>query len=581
VEARLRRDVTFLASDECEGRGPGTEGIEKAGQRIAAEFKKAGLEPGGPEGSYFQPFTTPSAILDEPAELTLIRTEGGAVERTVHLHQGSQFWPMGLGDGGEADAAVVFAGYGITSERAHYDDYAHLDASGKVVVVLRGAPRPADRDTAHELFAAGAPFTKKIENARKHGAVAVIIVNSGDSLKNGDVLLHFGYTAQERHPAQLPTLHGRRSVLEMMLPGGAEALQEIESSIPRDVKPQSRKLEGWRVKLKVKMHHGKLTLKNVVGVLPGKGPLADEAIVVGAHYDHLGYGSGSSLARSQAMAIHHGADDNGSGTTMLLELARRFGSLRDRQGRRLVFIAFSGEELGLFGSQHYCKNPLFPLGSTAAMYNMDMVGRLRPDSKTNKDKLLTEGSGTAHVFPPLLEQLAKKYELQMVNKKSGFGPSDHASFCGKKVPVLFIWTGTHEDYHRPSDTADKINIAGMRRLADLSEEAVTYLATMPERPEFIEVKDTSGARTASMPALRIRPDYSDEGEGVLLEGVQSGGPADQAGLKADDRIIEMAGKPVKNLETYMAILAGQHKGDTIDVVILRKGNKKAVKVKLD
>jgi hypothetical protein len=579
VEERLRQDVTFLASDRCEGRGPGTEGIEKAGQHVAAEFKKSGLRPGGPEGSYFQPFTIPSAFLDEPARLTLVRQNEDKSRPIPQLRQGVDFWPLGLGDAGQADAPVVFAGYGITSKGADYDDYAGIDVEGKVVIVLRGFPQPKDRDKRHELFA-GAPFLAKIENARKHGAVALLVVNDQDNARNNDELLPFSYTALEHHPGKLPTLHARRSLLETMLPGGAEALREIEKSISRTLQPRSQKLD-WKAKVGVKMHRGKLELKNVVGVLPGSGPLADETIVVGAHYDHLGYGSASSLAKSKAPAIHHGADDNGSGTTMLMELARRFGAMKERQGRRLVFIAFSGEELGLFGSEHYCKHPLFPLESTAAMYNMDMVGRLRPDKDSRKDKILTEGSGTAAVFPALVERLAKKYDLQTVNKKSGFGPSDHASFCKKKVPVLFLWTGNHPDYHRPTDTADKINLAGMRLLADFSTEAVTSLATLAKKPEFVVVKEKALPRPAAGPTLGILPSYSDEGDGLLIDAVREGRPADRAGLKAEDRIVELAGKPVTNIETYMSILAGQRNGDTIEVGILRKGKKMTLKVKLD
>jgi hypothetical protein len=664
-EARMRRDITFLASDECEGRGPGTKGIDKAADYIAAEFKKAGLKPGGDDGSYFQPFTIAANLLEEPARLALWGPDG----RQIELRQGVQFWPMGLGGSGGDKAPAVFAGYGITSAKAKYDDYEGLDVANKIVILLRGAPQPADQDRAHELMK-GAPFAAKIANAEKHEAAAVLVVNDADTAHDGDSLLDFNFTAFDRSTAKIPVCHVRRSVLEMMLPGGGDALTALENDINRDLKPHSFDLSGWKISVEVRMHRGKIDVKNVIGVLEGAGPLADETVVVGAHYDHLGYGGRYSLAGMKKMAIHHGADDNGSGTTTMLELARRFAAMPNRQGRRLVFMAFSGEEMGLFGSQYYCKHPLFPLKQTASMYNLDMVGRLRPDKDTGKPKLLTEGSGTAKAFRPMLDNLARKYDFKMVNKPSGFGPSDHASFCSVNIPVLFLWTDYHADYHRPSDTADKINIAGMRRIAELSQDAIATLTTM-DKPEFIKVKsptaagngprlgiqpgdgggkgvlieeavadqpaakaglkkddlivslagkpvnslqdlltilknqkagdtlevgivrgdkpmtlkvklaDSAADRYANMPRLGVRPSYSYEGEGVMLDGVADDQPAARAGLKKDDCIVRIADKAVKNLEDYMEALSAQKKGSTIDVVILRNGKPMTVKVKLE
>jgi len=661
-ESRMRRDINFLASDECEGRGPGTKGINKAADHIAAEFKKAGLTPGGAEGSYFQPFTLNAGVLDEPAHLTLKGPRG----QDIVLKQGVQFWPMALGGKGGDKAPAVFAGYGITSDKAKYDDYAGIDVAHKIVILLRGAPQPADKDRARELMN-GAPFARKIANAEKHEASAVLVVNDAGTARDGDDLLDFNYTAFGRGTGKIPVCHVRRSVLEMMLPGGADALAALENDIQHEMKPHSLELTGWTVGVEVRMHRGKLDVKNVVGILEGAGPLAHETVVVGAHYDHLGYGGNSSLAGLKKMAIHHGADDNASGTTTMLELARRFAAMPNRQGRRLVFIAFSGEELGLFGSEYYVKHPLYPLKETASMFNLDMVGRLRKDKTTGKPKLLTEGSGTAKPFRELLDKLGQKYDFKMVNKPSGFGPSDHASFCGQDVPVLFVWTDYHEDYHRPTDTTDKINVEGMRQVADLSQEAIAELTRM-EKPAYIKVKtasnrpsngprlgiqpgdgegkgvlieetvaDSPAAKAglkkddlivslagkpvktlqdlltilknqkagdtievgivrndkvmtvqvklespyANMPRLGIRPSYSDEGEGVLLDGVTDDLPAAKAGLKKDDRIVQIAGKPVKNLEDYMEILSGQKKGGSIEVGIIRNGKKMMVKVKLE
>jgi hypothetical protein len=574
-ETRLRRDITFLASDECEGRGPGTKGIDKAADYIAAQFKKAGVKPGGEDGGYFQPFTINANVLDEPAVLVL----QGPQRQTIALKQGVQFWPMALGGSGADKASAVFAGYGISNDKADYDDYDAVDVADKVVVLLRGAPRSTDKERAHELMK-GAPFSIKIANAEKHHAAAVLIVNDADTARDGDDLLDFNYTAFSRSAGKIPVLHVRRSVLETML-GGMDALTTLEKNINRELKPHSRELTGWTVRVEVRQHRGKIDVKNIVGVLEGAGPLANETVVVGAHYDHLGYGGISSLSPVKKMAIHHGADDNASGTTTLMDLARRFAARGNRQGRRLVFIAFSGEELGLYGSEYYCKHPLYPLEDTAAMFNLDMVGRLRKDDKSGKEKVLTEGSGTAKPFRALLDKLGEKYDFKMVNKAGGMGPSDHQSFCLKQVPVLFVWTDYHKDYHRPSDTSDKINIAGMRRLADFSEDAIAMLARM-DKPEYIKVKSDPGSVSKyEGPTLGIQPSYSDEEEGLLINGVTEGRPGAAAGLKAGDRIVSIDGKSVQNIQTYMKLMGGHKKGQTIEVGIIRDGAKRTLKVKLE
>jgi hypothetical protein len=590
-EARLRRDITFLASDDCEGRGVTTEGIRKAADYIVGEFRKAHLKPGGVDGTYFQPFTIPGAVLDEPARFSVRGPKG----QVVSLKQGTDFYPMALGHAGTVNGLpAVFAGYGISSEsEPEYDDYAGLDVADKVVFVLRDAPRAtAAKDAA---FAGGnkrmnlAAFTSKIATAEKHHAAALVIVNDASTAGTGDDLLDFNYMALAAGHGEIPVLHAHRSVLEALLTGGAAELRDIERGIDRDLKPRSRALEGWSASLTVKMRRDKVTLRNIIGVLDGVGPLANETVVIGAHYDHLGYGGpfgrgSASLARLKKMAIHHGADDNGSGTTSVLELARRLGeSPPDGPRRRMVFMLFSGEEINLLGSAHYAKNPIFPLNETAGMVNLDMVGRLRPDKDTKQDKLLIEGSGTAKTFDALLDEVNKKYHFKLVKKPSGFGPSDHASFYAKKVPVIFCWTDYHDDYHRPSDTADKINVPGMRKVVDFAGELIQHLATTEKRPEYVEVKGSSDPRTVSVPRLGIRPSYDDseEDKGVLLDDVIADGPAAKAGIKAGDRIVEVAGQPVKNLTAYMTTMSTQKKTGTLDLVVDRAGKRVPIKVKLD
>jgi hypothetical protein len=586
VEARLRKDVTYLASDQLEGRGVTTPGINLAADYIAAEFQKAGLKPAGKDGSYFQPFTMRkgAARRGTPIALTLHGPQGQEVE----LQAGKQFEAVGLSGAGKLSAPVVFAGFGATARKIGYDDFRGMDVANKVVIVLRKTPRadnrftPFDGDRNDEHAA----LATKLTNAEIHGAAAVLFVNDHTLAANGDALMDFAYTAQSGEGGTLPALHVRRSVVDAMLqPSLDTTLRDLEKDIDRDLRPHSARLSGWTATLDVQVERPTVTVKNVVGVLEGAGPLANETVVIGAHYDHLGYGgrgSGSMERDPNLRAIHHGADDNASGTAAVLELARRFGRQADRQGRRLVFIAFSGEESGLLGSIYYCKHPIFPLADTVAMVNLDMVGRLRPDPKTEKDRLLVEGSGTAKTFNALLDDLAGKYGFALHKQESGYGPSDQESFYKKEVPVIFYWTGYHADYHRPSDTADKINYPGMRKVVDLTEETVTRLATAAERPVYVELAPPPAPPHGDVPRLGVRFDYgADTKDGVLLDGVTPGLPAAKAGIKGGDVIVAIDGKPVRSIQGYMALLQGRKKGDAFEVEIVRGGKKATVKVTLE
>ncbi len=582
AETRMRKDITFLASDECEGRGPATKGIDLAANYIAAEFKKAGLKPAGADGSYFQLFTIPGATLAKPNRFRLRGPQGQELE----LKLGEHFQVLGLSRSGKVNAPVVFAGYGATTAKdVGYDDYQDLDVAGKVVVVLRDTPRADNKFSSFDgaRRRRHASFTEKLLNAEKHKAAAVIFVNDRDTARSDDELVNFSYMAATGSPAKLPAVQLRRAVLEEMLEASfATSLEEREQDIDRELKPHSTPLAGWTASLEVSVSRGALPLKNVVGVLDGSGELAQETVVVGAHYDHLGYGGAYSLAGLKRMAIHHGADDNGSGTTTIMELARRFGHLPNRPDRRLVFIAFSGEEEGLLGSAYYCKHPIFPLADTAAMVNLDMVGRLHQDAASKKDELLLEGTGSGKNFNRLLDTLNTNYHFKLNKKAGGILPlSDHFSFYAKQVPVIFLWTGYHPDYHRPSDTADKINVHGMARIADLCQDVIANLTTTPERPQYVKLRVTGGFGGTQVPRIGVRPSYTDDGEGVLLDGVNAGEPAAKAGLKEGDRIVEIASKPVKNLESYMSLMAGHKKGEKLDFGIVRGGKKMTIQVTLE
>jgi len=579
-ETRMKKDLAFLASDECEGRGPTTKGIDKAADYIAAEFKKLGLKPLGKNDSYFQSFTIPCNRLEKDPVLVFKNPKG----EEVKLKLGTDYQPFGLSfPGAVKDVPVVFVGYGMTgSKNFDYDDYKDIQASGAVVIALTDTPRPGDKkaNIDGQRRRDHGTFTSKMHNAESHGALGIIYVNDSEISKDGDGLLDFNYTATSRMPEKkLPALMIKRSVLETMLKSVDKKLTDLEKKIDDDLKPASVELKGWTVTLEMHTKRDTHPAKNVIGVLEGAGPLADETVVVGAHYDHLGYGGSSSLTGQRKMAIHHGADDNGSGTTAMLEMVRRFTAMKDRKGRRIIFMAFSCEEMGLIGSEHYCKQPLIPLEKTVAMVNLDMVGRLDKDATTGKDKLIIEGTGTAKGFSELVDNLNKKHGFQIAKKAGGMGPSDQASFYKQKIPVLFFFTGDHKDYHRPSDTFDKINYSGMRRIVEMAEELTQHLATVEKRPEYVKIDSPS--RTGGGPRLGIAPDYADDNPGVLVGSVTDGMPAAKAGIKGGDRIVEIGGKEVKNLEDYMQKMATQKLGETIEVGVMREKKLLKLPVKLE
>jgi hypothetical protein len=576
IEARMRADLAYLASDELEGRGIETKGIDAAADYVARKFVEAGLAPGGPKG-WHQPFLVHGAAkLEAPGKVTL----HGPLGQTIALKPGVDFEVMGLSGAGTVNAPLVFVGHGAVAKDIGYDDYKSVDVTGQIAVMLRHTPRWGNADLPFDgpRKDEHADLTKKRALAESRKAAAVIVVNDVTEEAGGDKLMTFDYL-KSSSASTIPGIHLRRAVLDTIVQTSlGTGLKEVEHAIDRDLKPRGAPLAGWTATVETAVTRTTIPVKNVVGVLDGAGPLAKETIVIGAHYDHLGYGGRGSRAKNpKAKEIHNGADDNASGTTALIELARRFGAVKDRQGRRLVFIAFSAEETGLLGSQHYCnREPLFPLEATAAMVNLDMVGRLRPDKETGRDRLIVEGVGTAKGFEALVDKLNPGFTY--AKRKGGTGPSDHDSFYRKKIPVLFFWTDTHENYHRPSDDTETINVAGMRKVADLAERVIAHLAADPQRPEYVHIASTMKMGAGKGPRLGIMPNYDEGKPGLLVGGVSDGGPAAKGGVKAGDLIVEIAGRPVTNIETYMVIMGEQRAGQPLDIVILRGKEKVKLKV---
>ena len=629
VRERMLEELKYLASDELEGRGVDTEGINLAAERIREEFRETGLDVSWDDDGYQEFEMVVGTELREPNVLTLSGPEGA----TVELGLDEDFRTASFGKAGEFSAPIVFCGYGIEAEDLEYDDFAGVDLEGKVALIMRRTPQQADEEG---MFAAGhhGAFTKhaalatKLKNAVNHGAVAVLFVNdpySGRSELEGlkeqllkaehevikaaeamvdgrpensdetleaavvhlqevrqliedyddDPLMKFGYGGRPRGKS-VPVMHVSKDAADQLLSTAiGKSLAEIEVEIDETRKSQSVVLSEWQAVGETSLEVVRREVKNVIGVLPGSGLHADETIVVGAHYDHVGRGGEGSMSPG-SNEIHNGADDNASGTVALMELARRLSSRGEPLPRQIMFIAFTGEERGLLGSAHYVKEPLVPLEQTIAMFNMDMVGRL------TDDKLTVFGTGTAKRWDGWLDAEADERGLNLSKKPEGLGPSDHSSFYAKKIPVLHFFTGTHNDYHRPTDDWEKINVEGMGRVVDLLEELVVTTAQTEKAPEYVAVKGKANLkpREGARPYFGSIPDFGTEVEGYAIQGASPESPADKAGIKGGDVIVKLGEHEITGLDDFDLALRTFTAGEAVQVVVLRDGEKVTLTVTL-
>ncbi len=563
-EEDLRVHIEYLASDELEGRESGTQGNEKAAEYIADQFRQYGLRPAGDNGSYLQKFEFVSAVsLGDKNRLEF--TMGGV---RVAAIADKDFRPLGFSTNTSVSTSVVFAGYGISAPDQQYDDYAGLDVNGKTVIVLRHSP---DGNNPHAKFNRQSSLREKARTARDKGAVAIILV-TGPADEAEDDLIKLTYD-QSFTSSGIAAICIKRSVLDGWLVLMGQTTKLLQDSINSSKRPLPFPLVGINIQMETEVVKITDTTANIVGLLEGTGSASPkEVIVLGAHMDHLGYcGPGSGALDPDEHAIHNGADDNASGTAALLELAQAFASAKDKLNRSLLFIAFSGEEMGTLGSAYYVAHPTFALSNTVAMLNMDMVGRLE------KQSLTVQGIGTSPAWEGLVRahnQGLKQDSFHVKLVSDGFGPSDHAQFYGKDIPVLFFFTGTHNDYHKISDDWEKINFNGEKRITEFVYSIALDVSNQPDRLVFSKSQTASpmsggGDSRNFTVTLGIIPDYGDDSKGMKVGGIRPNGPAEKAGIKAGDLILKMAGKQVLNIYDYMGILGELKVGDKVDVEVQR------------
>ena len=566
---RYLKDVRALTTPEMEGRGDGTKGLTRAAKLIEARYKSLGLKPAGTKG-YLQDFTviTGRKLLGGNELREEKPAAGNSATRTFKVEQ--DFVPLSFSASGRVQGSVVFAGYGITAPEFSRDDYDGLEVKGKIALVFRGEPAALSAKATHGGMTQHAALITKAINAKRHGAAALIVVSTKLSPNEEDVLLRFG-AADGPEDAGIPCLHVKRAAVASWLPSGV-ALDKVQEDL--DEGQPARQL--WEstppteLQMSVQIEAVRAQVNNVLAYLPGK---TDEYVVVGAHYDHLGRGDAHSLAPSQIGQIHPGADDNASGTAGVLELARVFALLRGKLDRGILFASFAGEELGLLGSAEWVQHSTLPLEKAVAMMNMDMIGRIKDD------KVFIGGVGTGSTLKADVEEATENGKAFHVEySESGVSSSDHTSFVTKKIPVLFFFSGLHSDYHKPSDTWEKINSGAAVKLLDIVGKIGVEIADAPERPKFVEVVENphaggmaSGSGGGYGPYFGSIPDFGQTENGVKFSDVRAGSPAAKAGFKAGDVLVQFGDMPIKNLYDFTDALRRHKVGDVVDVTVMRDG----------
>lgn len=543
----IQSNINFLASDELQGRMTGTPELYKAANYLKEEFETYGLKPLF-DGNYFQEFPF------------IKKVEAGANNhfalsnlKDKELVFNKDFTPLAFSDNINIKGELVFAGYGISAKDLNYDDYANVDVKDKIVIVFRNHP---DMKSPHSKFEQFSSLRYKTTNARDKGAKGIIFINTND--KPEDPLMELKYDNAAKI-SDIAVLQVKRSSLDFL------KLDDLQSQIDSTLTPKSFLIDPKvSASISTDVNEVKGTSVNVGAFIDPKfDKYPNEYLVIGAHFDHLGWGTENSLYTGAPM-IHNGADDNASGTSGLLELAEKFAAASDKIDRKILFVAFSGEELGLLGSAYLVNHFPLPIENAVAMINMDMIGRLN-----DKKDLIVYGTGTSSNWKSLLDE-KNDYDFNLTFNDEGFGPSDHSSFYGKKVPVLFFFTGTHSDYHKPSDDADKINSNGEEQVVKYIYDVASAIVNSSSRPDYVSVerKDT-GRMGGSRVYVGTIPDFAGDVDGYKLGGVTDGSPAAKAGLKAGDIIVQFGDKKISNIYDFTYALGDYVPGDKVNVVVKR------------
>jgi hypothetical protein len=536
----LQQAIAFLADDAQEGRAPGSEADARVQQWIAEQMAAAGLEPAGNAG-FLQVFEVGDGVRLRENQTSALAGPKES-ERIAHA-----VLPFGHDTGEQGvKAKLVFVGHGVPADDGP-GDYAGLEAKvkGAIVVALAGSVDPHASPTKTR------PQSKLIA-ARDRGAVGFVLWDPDSEV----AWPNHGPFAE----LDIPAVHVGKV--------GSELLRKT-LRVRGEAPPKPGLVSRIAVELHTPIEPVVLTTANVIGRLPGTTSLDPshperKQIIVGAHMDHLGFGTSSSLAPG-AHEIHNGADDNASGVAVLLGLAKALAKLpAEQRTHDLVFVAFGAEEMGLLGSAHLVAG-MSPedKARTLAMVNFDMVGRLRDQS------LVVNGMGTASEWPSLIEPLAGELKLKPI--PDGWGPSDHSSFYGEGMPVLHLFTGSHDDYHKPTDDLPAVNVEGAVTVGELAGRIVIALLDRCDPLTFVKADRPQQGAAAFKVSLGTMPDYAAAVDGLALAGVREGGPAASAGLQKGDVIKKIGTRDIHGIDDYMASFAELVPGEVVEIVYEREG----------
>ncbi len=570
---RVTNGIKFLASDELAGRMPGTPGIEKAAKYIEDAYKEAGLKPLD-DGTYRQEFIVKRGRELDREQVALNFTGPGS--QKVELKLEEDFIPQLGRSSFDKETELVFVGYGIQADDHNYDEYKDIDVTDKIVVLIRREPQQNDAESVFDgtEVSQHAYVATKVRSARDAGAAGIIMVNDSVTADTPekDVLAspdEFGAAV-----ARIPFFHVKRSTIDQLLKTSPiikadgtklDNLNDIEAAIDKSLEPLSQPLKGFQAKMSAGFKDKEIKTSNIVGVIEGEGPNADETIVIGGHYDHLGMGGFGSRAGGRR-EIHNGADDNATGTEAVVELARMYGKRGKAPGRRLVFICFSAEEMGLLGAYHYVQEPLFPLENTVAMVNFDMIGWLRDD------KLTVYNWNSCAEFSPVLDNANQEMKLELVKPDSSFAGSDHLPFYQKQIPVMFMHTGLTSTYHTPEDDFETLDCDGALKVIEFTEGVVDGIAALETKPQYVGQQRT--------PRVRLGVSLnSDHEKGVEITRVSDDSIASKGGLKKGDVIMAVGDEKTKDRRAVNAAVRS-NAGKKVKFKILRGEKEMTLEIEL-
>ena len=572
----LHTYVEFLAADKLEGRLTGSAGSKEAADYIAGSLSRAGLKPLGGDGTFFQPFEFNAGVKPVPSEnlLRIRRTDSDTAP--IAFNPETDFQPLSFTENGSAEGEVVFAGYGLSVPGRGgeaYDSYAGLDVTNKIVLVLRYVPEGVEPKRRAELNRyAGLRYKAML--ARSHGAKALLVVTGPNSPNAGEL----APLAMDSiiSGSNIVAASINRRVADALLAGSGKDLKSLQSAL--DVEnphaPDVRfTLPKINVELAAKVERIRKSDRNVIALIPpGNARTPAEYVMIGAHYDHIGRGeTGGFGIKGEEGQIHNGADDNASGVAALLELAASLGQERRQKpaafDRGVILAFWSGEEIGLIGSTHFVGQPTVPLSEIIAYLNFDMIGRLR------ENKLTLQGIGSSSVWKRLIEKRNVAAGFNLSLQDDPYLPTDTTPIYPKNVPVLSFFTGSHENYHRPGDDTETLNYDGLERVTKFAQAIALDLVHDAQRPDYLKVERAAGggSRETLRAYLGTIPDYASEAKGVKLTGTRAGSPADKAGVKSGDVIVEFAGQKIANIYDYTYALDAVKIGQPVKVVLLRDG----------